>query len=114
MTLLKDMTEALAGAKPQTDPKASGLSTSEGKMHAVVVMLGTLLAVGMPILTALHDTFPNNPWLGFAFTVLGAFVALQAARTHGAQRTELKQTLLVAEVKTAMADAVAARSADPE
>lgn len=85
------------------DPNKTGLATSEGKMHAAVVAIGSLLAILMPILTGLHETFPDNPWIGFAFTVLGAIVALMAAKHYGEQRTDLKQTALVAAAQTAIA-----------
>lgn len=80
----------------QTDPLASGLSTSEGKLALALVVVGIFLEVAFAKLTELSQQFPHLTWLAVATLVTGAGMQLVAVLGYNKNRSTLKSNIIVA------------------
>ena len=68
------------------EPIKAGLTTSEGKMTLVVLVIGTILeAVAVPLLKSLETSHPSWVWVPIVLVAAGA--ALQVLSLLGYQRT---------------------------
>lgn len=67
------------------DPTTSGLSTSEGKLTLVAVIVGTILDAAAGLLHTLQDAGHAAPWFPAVLAVLG--VALQLVSLLGYQKS---------------------------
>lgn len=65
-----------------------GLSTSEGKIALLVVVVTTL----GPVVTALAGAMPDNPWAQVALASLAAVASLLTALGYLKKRTDAKET----------------------
>lgn len=79
----------------QTDPLASGTSTSEGKLTIALCLVGVALESFFGVLTQQVDTHPNVQWLGIASLVVGATVQLFAILGYSKNRSLLKSNAIV-------------------
>lgn len=72
---------------PANSAVKPGLSSSEGKIAALVAVV-TVLG---PIVTALAGAMPDNPWTQFAVALVAGIVSLLVALGYMAKRSEVKE-----------------------
>jgi len=82
---------------PQTDPRAKGLYTSEGRA-ATVAMVMSVLSMVVPTLvtffTDLQAKFPQWSWVAPILGVLGLVGTVLTSLGYGKQRTAVKLALI--------------------
>lgn len=78
----------------QTDPLASGINTSEGKMTAALCIVGLALESFGAVLSERLQEHPSAG-LGVAFAVIGAVTQILAVLGYGKNRSALKSNTLM-------------------
>lgn len=94
----------------QTDPLASGTSTSEGKLTIALCIVGVALEAFGGALQSALDSHPNTQWLAIASLVTGAAVQLFSLLGYSKNRTALKSNALVQAIAAGVPVVVAAVS----
>jgi hypothetical protein len=79
----------------QTDPLASGLSTSEGKLTIALCLVGAALEAFGAVLAERAAELPGVPWLGITSLVVGAATQVLAVLGYTRNRSALKSNALV-------------------
>lgn len=94
----------------QTDPLASGISTSEGKLTIAICLVGAALEAFGGVLSQQLDAHPSVLWLGIASLVTGAAVQVLSLLGYTKNRSILKSNAIVQALDAGVPMAVAAIS----
>lgn len=94
----------------QTDPLASGISTSEGKLTIAICLVGAALEAFGGVLSQQLDAHPSVLWLGIASLVTGAAVQVLSLLGYTKNRSILKSNAIVQALAAGVPMAVAAIS----
>ena len=81
----------------ETNPTAPGMSTSEGKLTLVAIILGTVLEGLASVLPALQDSGHAAPWFPTALAVVGVLLQVASFLGYTKSRTILKATAIASE-----------------
>jgi hypothetical protein len=82
----------------QTDPLASGMSTSEGRLTVALCLVGVALEAFSAVLAEKLDVYPNLNWLSVTALVVGAAVQLLSILGYTRNRSALKSNALAAAI----------------
>lgn len=80
-----------------TNPTASGPSTSEGKLTLVAIILGTVLEGLAGVLHAVQDAGHAAPWFPAVLAVVGVLLQLATVLGYQKARTVLKASMVNSE-----------------
>lgn len=80
-----------------TNPAASGLSTSEGKLTAIAMVVGALLEGVAGVLHTLQDAGHAAPWFPAVFAVVGVLLQLASLLGYQKSRTLLKAAAIASD-----------------
>lgn len=94
----------------QTDPLASGMATSEGRLTVALCILGVALEAFAAVLTEKVGEFPDVKWIAIAALVVGATVQVLSVLGYTKNRSGLKANVLVQSVAAGLPVVVTAIS----
>lgn len=74
-----------------------GLTTSEGKLTVIAVIVGTILEALAGVLHALQDSGHAAPWFPAVLAVVGVLLQLATVLGYQKARTVLKATVVASD-----------------
>lgn len=95
-----------------TNPAASGTTTSEFKLATVVIILGTILEGAAAVLHGLEGVVAA-PWIPAVLAVLGVLLQIASVLGYSSSRTAVKTALIEAKTQ-GLAAAASASPPKPE
>lgn len=81
----------------ETNPSAPGLSTSEGKLTLIAVIVGTLLDAAAGLMQTLQDSGHAAPWFPTVLATLGVLLQLASLLGYQKARTLLKASIVASD-----------------
>lgn len=81
----------------ETNATAPGMSTSEGKLTLVAVVVGTILEALSGVLHYAQDAGHAAPWFPAVLAVVGVLLQLATVMGYQKARTVLKSTVVTSE-----------------
>lgn len=81
----------------ETTPAAPGMSTSEGKLTLMAVIIGTILEGLAGVLHSVQDAGHAAPWFPAVLAVIGVLLQLASLLGYQKSRTLLKASVIAAE-----------------
>lgn len=81
----------------ETTPAAPGMSTSEGKLTLVAVVVGTILEALASVLHYAQDAGHAAPWFPAVLAVVGVLLQLATLMGYQKSRTLLKASIIASE-----------------
>lgn len=84
----------------ETTPAAPGMSTSEGKLTVVAMVVGTLLESAAGLLHSLQDAGHAAPWFPAVLAIVGVLLQLATLLGYQRSRTLLKASVIASEAPT--------------
>lgn len=81
----------------ETNAVAPGMSTSEGKLTLIAVILGTILEGLAGVLHSVQDAGHAAPWFPAVLTVVGVLLQITTLLGYQKSRTALKATVIASE-----------------
>lgn len=85
-----------------TNPTATGPSTSEGKLTLVAVILGTILEGLGAVLHQVQDAGHGAVWFPAVLAIIGVLLQLATVLGYQKSRTVLKATMVAADAAPAV------------
>lgn len=96
-----------------TNPAASGTSTSEFKLATLAVIIGTALQGVSGVLISLQEAGFAAPWIPVVLAVVGVLLQIASVLGYTSSRAAVKTALIDAQAR-GLAAAVVARSTAPK
>lgn len=79
----------------QTDPLASGASTSEGKLTIAMCLVGGALEAFAGVLSQASEQHPSSVWMAIALVLVGAGIQVFTVLGYTKSRSALKSNAIV-------------------
>jgi hypothetical protein len=88
-------------AKPvETNPSAAGHTTSEFKLTALAMIVGSILEAVAGVMHSLQDAGMGASWFAMAFAIIGALIQIAGLAGYQKGRTLLKAAMLASDAPT--------------